>query len=69
MAVSYMFQYLDKAALSFTAVLGLPQDLHLSGNGYSWANSVYYFGYLLASFPASWLMVRWRVGKLISLSV
>lgn len=69
MAVSYMFQFLDKTALSYTSILGLQQDLHLTGSDYSWSSSIYYFGYLVASYPAAILMVRWRVGKLIAAAV
>ncbi|KAH7007742.1 major facilitator superfamily domain-containing protein, partial [Ilyonectria destructans] len=69
MAVSYMFQYLDKTALSFTAIMGLRDDLHLSGSDFSWASSIYYFGYLVASYPVGMLMVRWKVGKTIALSI
>lgn len=69
MAISYFFQFLDKGALSSAAILSLLPDLKLTGNDYSWAGSIYYFGYLAASYPAAWVMVRWRVGKLISLSM
>ncbi|KAL4808288.1 major facilitator superfamily domain-containing protein [Aspergillus unguis] len=69
MAVSYMFQFLDKSALSFTAILGLEEDLHLEGNDYSWASSIYYFGYLAASYPAALLLVRFPVGKMIATSI
>ncbi|KAM5363524.1 hypothetical protein ACJZ2D_011967 [Fusarium nematophilum] len=62
-------QYLDKTALSFTAIMGLRDDLHLSGSEFSWASSIYYFGYLVASYPAGMLMVRWQVGKTIALSM
>ncbi|PFH57766.1 hypothetical protein XA68_14593 [Ophiocordyceps unilateralis] len=66
MAVTYMFQFLDKSALGFTAIMGLRDDLHLSGLAFSWASGVYYVGYLLASYPAGVVMVRWRVGKTIA---
>ncbi|QLI74826.1 uncharacterized protein G6M90_00g113860 [Metarhizium brunneum] len=69
MALSYMFQFLDKTALNSTAILGLREDLHLTGEEYSWSSGIYYFGYLAASYPAAVLMVRWHVGKLISASV
>ncbi|KAL5000891.1 major facilitator superfamily domain-containing protein [Aspergillus recurvatus] len=69
MAVSYMFQFLDKSAMSFTAILGLEEDLHLEGNDYSWASSIYYFGYLAASYPAAILLLRFPVGKMISVSI
>lgn len=69
MAVSYMFQFLDKSAMSFTAILGLQEDLHLEGEDYSWASSIYYFGYLAASYVAAVLLVRFPVGKMISTSM
>ncbi|CAM1508829.1 Fc.00g025680.m01.CDS01 [Cosmosporella sp. VM-42] len=69
MAISYLFQFLDKSALSFTAIMGLRVDLKLTGSEYSWASSVYYFGYLIASYPAGLVMVRFPVGKTIVVSV
>ncbi|KAB8261851.1 major facilitator superfamily domain-containing protein [Aspergillus pseudonomiae] len=69
MAVSYMFQFLDKSAMSFTSILGLTDDLHLQGEDYSWASSIYHFGYLAASDVAAVLLVRFPVGKMISTSI
>lgn len=69
MAVSYMFQFLDKSALAYTSILGLRDDLHLSGSQFSWSNSIYYFGYLLASYPIGLVMVRYPVGKVIAISM
>lgn len=37
MGIIVMLQYLDKAILSYAALLGLVQDLKLVGNEYSWA--------------------------------
>jgi MFS family permease len=69
MALSYLFQYLDKSALASTAIMGLRDDLNLTGEEYSWSSGIYYFGYLVASYPAGVLMVRWRVGKFITASM
>ncbi|CAI7630865.1 unnamed protein product [Penicillium pancosmium] len=69
MALSYLFQYLDKSALASTAIMGLRDDLSLTGEEYSWSSGIYYFGYLVASYPAGVLMVRWRVGKFITASI
>ena len=69
MAFSYMFQFLDKSALGFTAIMGLRTDLGLSGEDFSWASGIYYFGYLIASYPASMIMVRWPVAKTIAASM
>ncbi|KAM3470583.1 hypothetical protein MY8738_009698 [Beauveria namnaoensis] len=69
MAVSYMFQFLDKSALAYTSILGLNESLHLDGFQFSWSNSIYYFGYLIASYPLGLLMVRFPVGTVIAISV
>ncbi|KAH7133806.1 major facilitator superfamily domain-containing protein [Dactylonectria macrodidyma] len=69
MAISYMFQFLDKSALSYTAILGLRDDLKLQGTDYSWASSIYYFGYLIASYIAGVIMVRYPIGKTITASI
>lgn len=69
MAISYMFQFLDKSALSYTAIMGLREDLQLSGSNYSLANGIYYIGYLVASYPAGFIMIRYPVGKLIAVSM
>lgn len=68
MMISYMFQFLDKASLSFTAIMGLREDLHLVGTDYNWAGSIYYFGYLISSYPVGALMIRLPLGKTISAS-
>lgn len=36
---------------------------HLVGQQYSWANSIFYFGYLLAQYPSSLLMQKLPIGK------
>lgn len=68
MFFSYIFQVLDRAALSYSATMGLEEDLHLVGNEFSWAGSIYYFGYLAFSYPASYLLVKFPVGKVIAVS-
>ncbi|KAF7555668.1 hypothetical protein G7Z17_g1960 [Cylindrodendrum hubeiense] len=62
---SYLFQTLDKSALSYSSIMGLTTDLNLVGQQYSWASSIYYFGYLAFSYPASILLVKFPVGKVI----
>lgn len=69
MGLSYMFQFLDKSALGYTAIMGLQTDLSMTGEQYSWASGIYYFGYLAASYPAAALMVRFPVAHTIAVSV
>ncbi|RDA89253.1 hypothetical protein CP532_0549 [Ophiocordyceps camponoti-leonardi (nom. inval.)] len=69
MTVTYMFHFLDKSVLGFTAILGLREDLHLTGQDFSWASGVYYVGYFLSAYPVGIVMVRWKVGKTVAIMV
>jgi hypothetical protein len=44
-----MMAFLDKQTLNYTSLMGLIDDLHLVGSEYSWAGSMFYFGYLFFS--------------------
>ncbi|RMJ28085.1 Allantoate [Aspergillus sp. HF37] len=66
MGVCYMMRYIDKLALSQAALLNLRKDLNLQGNQYSWTSAIFYFGYLVWSWPSSYLIVRLPLGKYFS---
>jgi MFS family permease len=50
---------------SQASVYGLQTSLGLVGQQYQWLGSIFYFGYLIAQFPAGWLMQRLPVGKFL----
>ncbi|KAI0378717.1 MFS general substrate transporter [Hypomontagnella monticulosa] len=62
---TYFLQYLDKSSFNFASVFGLRQDTNLHGQDYSWSLSIFYFGYLVAQWPAGYLLQRLPVGKFI----
>ncbi|PKX95933.1 putative MFS allantoate transporter [Aspergillus novofumigatus IBT 16806] len=66
MTFAYMMAFLDKQALSYTAIMGLRTDLNLKGSEYSWSGSIFYFGYLFFSYPASILLVKFPLGKYLA---
>lgn len=66
MTFACMMAFLDKQALSYTAIMGLRTDLNLKGSEYSWSGSIFYFGYLFFSYPASILMVKFPLGKYLA---
>jgi hypothetical protein len=66
MTFAYMMAFLDKQALSYTAIMGLRTDLNLKGSEYGWSGSIFYFGYLFFSYPASILMVKFPLGKYLA---
>ncbi|TGJ84470.1 hypothetical protein E0Z10_g4299 [Xylaria hypoxylon] len=61
--LTYVFNFMDKTILSSASVFGLREDNHLVGNQYAWVSSVFYFGYLVATYPATRLVTRLPVGK------
>ncbi|KAJ1713527.1 pantothenate transporter [Aspergillus flavus] len=66
MMLSYMLQFLDKQSLSQAAIMGIIEDLKLTGTEYSWSGSIFYFSYLVFSYPASMLMVRLPIAKVLA---
>ncbi|VUC21473.1 unnamed protein product [Clonostachys rosea] len=65
MTVTYCLQFIDKNTLVDAAVLGMTQDIHATGDEYSWAGSIFYIGYLLACYPLAFLMVKLPLGKVL----
>ncbi|KAL4999684.1 major facilitator superfamily domain-containing protein [Aspergillus recurvatus] len=67
--ISYGLQYLDKTSLSYSAILGLREDLNLHGQEFSWASGIFYIGYLAASYPISLGFVRFPLGRYLSVLI
>ncbi|KAF2808121.1 dipeptide transmembrane transporter [Mytilinidion resinicola] len=66
LALTFGLQYLDKVTISYAAVYGIRKDLDLVGTQYSWANSIFYFGYLVGEIPSNYLMQKLPIGKFAS---
>ncbi|KAG4415960.1 hypothetical protein IFR04_010910 [Cadophora malorum] len=67
--ICYFLQYLDKGSIGFASILGIIPDLNLHDQQYSWANSSFFFGYSIFSYPTSVLIVKFSVGKYVSITV
>jgi hypothetical protein len=69
LAVCYVFFYVDKTTLSYAAIFGIREDLHLVGKQYSWLSSIFYFGFLAWAFPTNFLMQRLPIGKYLGANI
>jgi len=69
LAVCYAFFYIDKTTLSYAAIFGIREDLHLVGTEYSWLSSIFYFGFLIWALPTNLLMQRLPVGKYLGFNI
>ncbi|KAH7149171.1 allantoate permease [Dactylonectria estremocensis] len=63
LVVTGFLQYLDKQAIQYAVLYNLRDDLKLVGNQYSWANSIFYFGWLVWQYPSLLMLQRFPVGK------
>lgn len=64
--LAYGLQYLDKTGINFASVFGLQKGNHLTGQDYSWTSSIFYFGYLVAQYPAGYAMQKLPIGKYLA---
>lgn len=69
LAVCYAFFYIDKTTLSYAAIFGIRDDLHLVGTQYNWLSSLFYFGFLAWAFPTNFLMQRLPIGKYLGFNI
>ncbi|KAK2666281.1 Major facilitator superfamily [Fusarium oxysporum f. sp. vasinfectum] len=56
----------DKVVISNAAIMGMKDDLNLVGNEYSWAGSIFYFGFLIFEYPQAIFIQRLPVAKLLA---
>ncbi|KAJ4248711.1 hypothetical protein NW762_012549 [Fusarium torreyae] len=63
---TYLLQYVDKQALGYSAVFDLFTSTGMTADEYSWMASIFYFAYLIAEWPASYLAQRLPTGTIVS---
>ncbi|KAF4837641.1 putative transporter [Colletotrichum siamense] len=59
----------DKILISNAALYGMNEDTHLVGQQYSWVGSIFYFGWLIAEYPANAVLQKLPVGKTVGTAV
>ncbi|KAH8894000.1 MFS general substrate transporter [Thozetella sp. PMI_491] len=55
----------DKILISNAALYGMTADTGLVGQQYSWVGSIFFFGWLIAEYPANALLQKFPVGKVL----
>ena len=69
MCILYGLNYVDKVAMGWAVLFNFRDDLNLVGDQYSWASSMFYFGYLAAQYPANYLLQRYKTARILSFAV
>ncbi|KAK1708637.1 putative allantoate permease [Colletotrichum lupini] len=69
MCLLYGLNYVDKVAMGWAVLFDFRKDLGLVGDEYSWASSMFYFGYLAAQYPANYMLQRYKTVRILSSAV
>ncbi|CAG9952802.1 unnamed protein product [Clonostachys rosea f. rosea IK726] len=66
---TYFLQALDKETISFVAIMGIRDDLHLVGQQYSWLTTCIYLAIVVVEFPTNWIIQRAPIAKYLSANI
>lgn len=66
LCLTYALQSIDKTTLSYAAVFGLEDDLHLTGPEFSWLGAIFYLGYLVWEFPTNIMLQKLPINHFMS---
>ncbi|KAI0852934.1 MFS general substrate transporter [Daldinia vernicosa] len=69
LCVTYALMFIDKTSLGYSSVYGIIPDNKLQGQDYSWASSIFYFGYLVAEYPGIAIIQRFPVAKFLGVNI
>lgn len=65
MCFVYAIQFMDKLSNSYASIMGLREDLNMTGEMYSWTGTGFYLGYLVFEFPVSYVLQRVSLTKAV----
>ncbi|KAE8354270.1 major facilitator superfamily domain-containing protein [Aspergillus coremiiformis] len=65
----YVLQFLDKVMLNYAAVMGLKEDLGLTGNDFSNTATWFFIAYLIAEVPNVYLLQKVPAAKWLGINV
>ncbi|OJI96742.1 hypothetical protein ASPVEDRAFT_58601 [Aspergillus versicolor CBS 583.65] len=69
MFLTYFLQFVDKISLNYANVMGLQEDLGMSGNDFSWLATAFFIAYAVAEVPQGILLQRFPITKVLGVNV
>lgn len=69
MCIVYAIQFMDKLSNSYASIMGIREDLEMTGTMYSWTGTGFYLGYLVFEFPVAYLLQRVSLTKSVGVFV
>ncbi|KAI4597701.1 hypothetical protein KJ359_003976 [Pestalotiopsis sp. 9143b] len=65
----YGIQQTDKTSISIQALFGMEEALGFEGQEYQWLTTIFYLTYMIGEFPSTWLMQRFKIGRILTLYI
>ncbi|KAL4982992.1 major facilitator superfamily domain-containing protein [Aspergillus falconensis] len=65
MFLAYFLQFLDKVCLNYSNVMGIQDDLSMSGNDFSWLATAFFIAYAVAEIPQGYLLQKYPVTRVL----
>ncbi|KAL2826770.1 MFS general substrate transporter [Aspergillus pseudoustus] len=69
MFLAYFLQFLDKVVLNYANVMGIQDDLGMSGNDFSWLATAFFIAYCLAEIPQGILLHKYPIPKVLGCNI
>ncbi|CAH0039103.1 unnamed protein product [Clonostachys rhizophaga] len=63
----YGIQQTDKTSISIQALFGMNKELGLVGQEFQWLTTIFYITYLVGEFPSTWLLQKYKIGRVLTL--
>ncbi|VUC36597.1 unnamed protein product [Clonostachys rosea] len=63
----YGIQQTDKTSISIQALFGMTKELGLVGQEFQWLTTIFYLTYLVGEFPSTWLLQKYKIGRVLTL--
>ncbi|KAJ5335596.1 hypothetical protein N7452_007999 [Penicillium brevicompactum] len=69
MFLTYFLQMIDKISINYANVMGLQDDLNMTGNDFSWLATSFFIAYAVAEIPQGALLQRFSVTKVLGVNI
>ncbi|RDL38852.1 MFS general substrate transporter [Venustampulla echinocandica] len=69
MIFTYFLQAIDKGTMSFTIIMGVKQDAHISETQFPWLTTCIYIAILVVEYPTNLLIQRLPIAKYLGISI
>lgn len=60
---------LDKQSINYATVFGMNTDLNLSGSGFSWVITLFYFGQFASEYVSAYFISRFNVVRVVGITM